>query len=90
MGIELDVASFVAFVIDLSQGTTSVPDIDSLPGGVVAKVVGVIAIFKGLESCIRTSIKYPNASVLPVGHEEPIRSGYVKNTLRLLHTADRL
>jgi len=64
MGIEFDLAGLIAFVIDFTQGATPVTDIDSLVNGIVAKVVGVIAVIKGLERGIRTAIKYPNASIL--------------------------
>src|SRR5437667_5257520 len=90
MGIEFDLASLIAFVIDFSQGTTPVADIDSLASGIVAKVVGVIAVSKGLESCVRTSIEYPNASILCIGHVQPIGSRHVKDALRLLQAANRL
>jgi len=86
MGIEFDLASLIAFVIDFSQGTTPVADIDSLASG----IVGVIAVSKGLESCVRTSIEYPNASILCIGHVQPIGSRHVKDALRLLQAANRL
>ncbi len=47
MGVELDLASLIAFLIDFRQGTAAIADIDSLVIRIVAKVVGIIAEIKG-------------------------------------------
>ena len=90
MGIELDLSSLVPFVVDLSQGTATISNINSLAARIVAKVVGVIAEIEGLERGIRTSIKYPDASILRIRNVQPIASRHIKDALRFLQAADRL
>src|SRR5467141_1640866 len=89
MGIELDLSSLVPFVVDLSQGTATISNINSLAARIVAKVVRVVAVIKGLESGVRTSIKYPNASILRIRNVQPISRRHIKDALRLLQSADR-
>src|SRR5258707_6336793 len=64
MRVEFDLARLVDFLVDFRQGTAAVAHIDSLVNRIVAKIVGIIAVIQSLERGIRTSIKYPNASIL--------------------------
>ena len=67
MSIELDFTGLIVFRRRfLPSAPLAVADIDSLATGIVAYIVGVIAVVEGFESRVRTSIKYPNASILCV------------------------
>src|SRR6266704_1760691 len=72
MGVEFDLATLIAFLIDLCQRTAVIAYIDSLVVRIVAKVVGIIAVIEGFQRGIRTSIKYSNASILGICDVQPI------------------
>src|SRR6266705_4051093 len=85
MGVEFDLATLIAFLIDLCQRTAAIAYIDSLVVRIVAKVVGIIAVIEGFQRGIRTSIKYSNASILGICDVQPIDSRHVQDALRFLY-----
>ena len=66
MSVEFDFTDLIVSAVDFSQRAIAITYIDSLATGIVANIVGVIAVVEGFESCVRTSIKYPDASIFCV------------------------
>src|SRR5262249_41015876 len=71
---ELNLRNLAAFIVNLSQGSTSIANEGLLAAGIVAKIVGIVAEVDPFEHGIGCAIEDPHAPILPICDVEPVLS----------------